>query len=63
MPSQGASAFSGLRIVPSWAAGADPLFVGYRTRAGGDSGTGELIAGDEGARGRLHIYSAPISNT
>ncbi|KAL4440139.1 hypothetical protein ABPG75_003140 [Micractinium tetrahymenae] len=63
MASQGASAFSGIQILPSWAAGVDPIFVGYRTRTGGDAGTGQLIAGDDGAPGRLHIYSAPISNT
>ncbi len=41
----------------------DPLFVGYRTRAGGDATATSDIAGDLGGPGRLHIYTAPIANT
>ncbi|KAL4423979.1 hypothetical protein ABPG75_001280 [Micractinium tetrahymenae] len=55
--SQSASARSGIRILPSWAAGMDPLFLGYRTRAGGDAATDGTVAG------KLHIYSAAITNT
>ena len=39
------------------------MFVGYRTRAGGDATAGADIAGDPGGPGRLHIYTAPIANT
>ena len=63
---QSISRFSGLRIVPSWAAGADPLFVGYRTPTYGDTGIetdavpGENDASLPPAPGRLHVYTAPI---
>lgn len=33
--SQSAARQSGVRIVPTWASGADPVFLGFRTAAGG----------------------------
>ena len=56
LASQAATPRSGLRIVPSWAAGVDPIFVGYRTRARGDVGLAP-----EAAR-RVHIHTAAIAN-
>ncbi|PSC74160.1 hypothetical protein C2E20_2632 [Micractinium conductrix] len=55
--SQALSSQSGLRIVPSWAAGVDPIFVGYRTKASGDAALEPQLAG------RLHLYTAGITNT
>ena len=57
MASQSASPNSGLRIVPTWAAGADPLFVGYRTKAKGDTWLADEVAG------RVSIYTSAISGT
>jgi hypothetical protein len=57
LTSQALSAKSGLRIVPSWARGVNPLFLGYRTRTGGDAGLDPVLSN------RVHINSAPIRNT
>lgn len=43
----------GLRIVPGWAAGADPVYLGFRRAAGGDSSL------DPGLASRVHIYTQP----
>jgi hypothetical protein len=56
LSSQGLVAQSGARIVPSWAAGVDPLFLGYRTATGIDANLGSLA-------GKVHCYSAAIQNT
>ncbi|PRW57195.1 hypothetical protein C2E21_4079 [Chlorella sorokiniana] len=50
---------AGLRITPSWSAGAQPIFVGYRTRAAG-SGDATLPADQAG---KVHLYTSAISNT
>ncbi|PSC71116.1 hypothetical protein C2E20_5435 [Micractinium conductrix] len=55
--SQALSSQSGLRIVPSWAAGVDPIFVGYRTKANGDAALEPQLAG------KLHLYTTGITNT
>lgn len=60
MPSQGLSQKSGLRIVPGWAAGVDTIYVGYRTKAGGDSWVGPAVASPPA--GRVHIYTSAIAN-
>ena len=57
LASNSASPRSGLRIVPSWAAGVDPLFLGYRTKVGGDAAAGADIAS------KLHVNSAGITNS
>ena len=57
LASQAVSTRSGVRIVPSWVAGVDPIFLGYRTQAGGDA---EL--GPDAAQ-LVHVYSSPISGT
>ncbi|KAL4452150.1 hypothetical protein ABPG75_007812 [Micractinium tetrahymenae] len=57
LTSNSASPRSGMRIVPSWAAGVDPIFLGYRTKVGGDASAGPNIVG------KLHINSAAITNT
>lgn len=56
--SQAAAPASGVRIVPTWAPAADPVFVGFRTAAGGDARLGEefvkklnVYTGVGGARG------------
>ncbi|PSC71071.1 hypothetical protein C2E20_5453 [Micractinium conductrix] len=55
LPSQSRSSLAGLRVLTSWAAGTDPLFVGYRTRTGGDvASPGDVV-------GRVHIYSSPAT--
>ena len=55
--SQAASSRSGLRILPSWTTGVDPIFLGYRTRARGDAALPPELAG------KVHVYSAAITNT
>lgn len=57
LPSSSTSAQSGLRVVPSWAAGATPVFLGLRSTANGDAGLAASLAG------RVHVYSANITNT
>ena len=57
LASQSTTSRSGLRIVPTWAAAADPLFVGYRTKAKGDSWLSADVAG------KVSIYSAAITGT
>ncbi len=57
LASQSVSARSGLRIVPSWTSGVDPIFVGLRTRARGDAGLDPAMAG------KVHVYTSAISNT
>ncbi len=54
--SQSLSYRSGLRIVPDWAPGTAPVFLGFRTKAGGDSSFTDLAR-------KLHIYSANITNS
>lgn len=64
LASQSSSPNSGLRIVPSWAKGVEPLFVGYRTRMGGDATAGTDVATSDDMRaGRVHLYSANISGS
>ena len=48
---------AGLRLAPSWVPDAEAVFVGYRTRAGGDA---ELW---EGAAQRVHIYTSLADGT
>ena len=48
---------SGVRINPTWAPGVVPLFVGYRTRAGGDLGVGDGVAG------KVLLYSAATAGS
>ena len=55
--SQAASSRTGLRIVPSWVAGVDPVFVGFRTRQGGDAGLEPEVVG------KVHVHTAAIANT
>lgn len=46
LPSQSVSAAgAGLRVVPSWAPGAQELWLGYRTKAGGDAEIFDMYAG------------------
>ncbi|KAL4421241.1 hypothetical protein ABPG75_010532 [Micractinium tetrahymenae] len=59
--SQSVSRQTGLRV--TLGTGTDPLFVGYRTKAGGDSGAPNSIVGFYKAPGRLHLHTAPIANT
>jgi hypothetical protein len=55
--SQAVASSAGLRIVPSWVAGVDPVFVGFRTKRGGDAG---LETQDSG---KVHVHTAAIANT
>ena len=55
--SQAVTSSAGLRIVPSWVAGVDPVFVGFRTKRGGDAG---LEPHDSG---KVHVHTAAIANT
>ena len=48
---------AGLRVAPSWVPDAEAVFVGYRTRTGGDA---ELW---EGAAQRVHIYTSLADGT
>jgi hypothetical protein len=57
LASQAASGRSGLRVLPSWVTGVDPLFAGYRTRAAGDAFMPSYDAAE------VHLYTAPISNS
>ncbi len=57
LASSSASSQSGLRVVPNWAAGAAPVFLGVRSTAGGDAGLAASLAG------QVHVYTANISNT
>ncbi|KAL4857219.1 hypothetical protein ACK3TF_002516 [Chlorella vulgaris] len=57
LASQSVSLNSGMRIVPTWTTGQDPLFIGYRTLAGGDAAMLDTDAG------RVHLYTAAITNT
>ena len=57
LSSQAVSARSGMRIQPSWTAGVDPIFLGYRTKALGDA---ELPAE---AAGKVHLHTSAISNS
>ena len=59
--SQSLSSQAGLRI--TGLSSSDPVFVGYRTRAGGDASATADVAGDPGGLGRLHLHTAPISGT
>ncbi|KAL4421679.1 hypothetical protein ABPG77_001220 [Micractinium sp. CCAP 211/92] len=59
--SQAVSRQTGLRI--TGLDGSDPLFVGYRTKAGGDTPAPADIAGASISAGRLHLYTAAIANT
>ncbi|KAL4421243.1 hypothetical protein ABPG75_010534 [Micractinium tetrahymenae] len=59
--SQSLSRQTGLRLTDL--PGSDPVFLGYRTRAGGDASATPDIAGYLGGPGRLHIYTANITNT
>ena len=55
--SQAVTSSAGLRIVPSWVAGVDPVFVGFRTKRGGDAG---LEPHDSG---KVHVHTAAIANS
>jgi hypothetical protein len=55
--SQAISSRSGLRIVPSWVAGVDPVFVGFRTKQGGDAGLEPQVPG------KVHVHTAAIANS
>ncbi|KAL4430187.1 hypothetical protein ABPG77_004969 [Micractinium sp. CCAP 211/92] len=55
LASQSRAARSGVRIVPTWAPTVYPLYVGLRTREGGDMGL------DAGFVGRLTVHSANIT--
>ncbi|KAL4421234.1 hypothetical protein ABPG75_010525 [Micractinium tetrahymenae] len=61
--SQAVSRQAGLRI--TLGNSSDPLFVGYRTKAGGDAAAPVDIAGllSSITPGRLHLYTAAIANT
>lgn len=52
--SQALSAASGVRIVPTWAPAADPVFVGFRTAAGGGDYNKKLNV-YTGAPGGSHV--------
>lgn len=47
----------GVRVQPTWVPGQAPIFVGYRTRTGGDAQLDPTLAG------RVHIYASNISST
>ena len=51
---QGGGLRRGVRIVPTWAPAVDPLFLGYRTRHGGDATL------PDGAANKLSVYTAAI---
>ena len=53
--SQAVTPRSGLRIVPDWANGTDPIFLGYRTAERGDVSLSGSVAQ------RVSIYSAAIT--
>ncbi|PSC69234.1 hypothetical protein C2E20_7279 [Micractinium conductrix] len=58
LASQGASAANGVRVDPSgWARGVDPMFLGFRTRAGGDAALLPKLAG------KVHVNTAGIAHT
>ncbi|KAL4427875.1 hypothetical protein ABPG75_001964 [Micractinium tetrahymenae] len=54
--SQASSDRTGLRILPSWAPGTAPVFVGYRTAQGGDAGLAPLWDG------KVSVHSAAIDS-
>lgn len=64
LPSQSVTATgAGLRIVPDWVprwndtqAGTAPLFVGYRTKQGGDAQLFDMYAG------KANVYTSAIAN-
>ena len=47
----------GVRINPTWAAGAQPVFVGYRVKAYSDAGLEAHLSG------RVHLHHSTITNT
>lgn len=53
----GPNVAGGVRIKPTWVAGADPIFVGFRTRGGGDRGLPSSYVN------RVHVYTSPVANT
>ena len=53
-----ASRSAGLRISPGWAAGVQPIYVGYRTRAAGSADA--TLAAAQG--GKVHVYASAITN-
>ena len=57
MRSQALTSRTGLRIVPTWVAGVEPVFVGFRTRQGGD------LALEDQYVGKVHVYTSAIAHT
>ncbi|KAL4434126.1 hypothetical protein ABPG75_000567 [Micractinium tetrahymenae] len=55
--SQALSAASGVRIVPTWAPSSDPVFVGFRTAAGGDAQLADQF------NKKLNVYTANITGS
>ncbi|KAL4430186.1 hypothetical protein ABPG77_004968 [Micractinium sp. CCAP 211/92] len=55
--SQALAPASGVRVVPSWAPAADPVFVGFRTPAGGDAKLGNEFSK------KLNVYTANITGS
>lgn len=47
---------NGLRVVPSWAAGGEPMWMSFRTRTRGDLG---LLSGYEN---RVHIHTSALAD-